>query len=582
MPRRGCSARRKRLAIRAERFFSLCPALVLIFLIPRGRLPFGRCLLISETVMKRKNSVFIRSLPTTASLLAEKMGIGVEFKGGTAPCTDSKSTICMPFLNDDADIGDRCCFLGSFIHECAHVRYTEAAVMCFTDDENLKSLLNAVEDVRIEKLLRDAYPGAAFMRCASEVPAIRAASAALDKYAAKWPEKLFQWYCFVKGNISLNGKTYYRPLFNKISRKMAPLYPEKLIDETEKLLERFASLADTWDSFRLARDLSNLFERYRALPELTASTESGATEAQKALKRKRRRLGVDPLDTSAGFAHLLAKAADKSVAATASLKGEDLKEDTGRRRKPSASSEEGRRLVAESRQCCAGLKRTLKYLVESQSRAEVAVGNSGRNLDYGRLSRLACWDLRIFRRCSRVPDTKTAFHILVDRSGSMCDGNLRTALKAAVALYEAVLSIAGTDPAISVFPGESSRCRCVVPHKGGGILRYSADLASLRSFGFTPFYEAVHKCSQLLNQNGADRRVLFVITDGTFSLADAKYIDDLKCSLRSAGVECAAIGLGRETLQLKDFFGDNFEMIENIDDLRNSLFRLSKKLLVKP
>lgn len=531
--------------------------------------------------MKRKNAVFIRSLPTTASLLAEKMGISVEFKGGTAPSTDSKSTICMPFLNDDADIGDKCCFLGSFIHECAHVRYTEAAVMYFTDDENLKSLLNAVEDVRIEKLLRDEYPGAAFMRCASEVPAIRNASAVLEKYSSKWPEKLFHWYCFVKGNISLNGKTYYRSLFKKISHKMESLYPKELLEEADKLLERFASLTDTRDSFRLARDLRDLFDRYRTLPELPPSGEMGATEAQKWLHRKRKRLGVDPLDTSASFTHLLSKAADKCVAASALLKGEDLTEETGRRRKSTGSSEEGLRLVAESRQCSAGLKRTLKYLVESQSRGEVSVGYSGRSLDYGRLSRLGCWDLRIFRRSAETTDTKTAFHILVDRSGSMGDSNLRTALKAAIALYEAVKSIAGADPAISIFPGESSRCRCVVPHDGGGILRYSGELAALHSFGFTPFYEAVHKCSQILNQTGADRRVLFVITDGGFSRGDAKYVDDLKRSLRSAGVECAAIGLGRETLQLENFFEGNFEMIDDIDDLRNSLFKLSKKLLVK-
>lgn len=69
-----------------------------------------------------------------------------------------------------------------------------------------------------------------------------------------------------------------------------------------------------------------------------------------------------------------------------------------------------------------------------------------------------------------------------------------------------------------------------------------------------------------------------MITDGGFSRGDAKYVDDLKRSLRSAGVECAAIGLGRETLQLENFFEGNFEMI---DDLRNSLFKLSKRLLVK-
>lgn len=75
--------------------------------------------------------------------------------------------------------------------------------------------------------------------------------------------------------------------------------------------------------------------------------------------------------------------------------------------------------------------------------------------------------------------------------------------------------------------------------------------------------------------------MLFLITDGTFSYENAKYVDDLKRSLRSAGVECAAIGFGRETLQLDNFFEGNFEMIDDIDDLRKSLFKLSKKLLVK-
>lgn len=531
--------------------------------------------------MKRRNAVFIRSLPATAAILAEKIGIRVEFKGGVAPCTDSKSTICMPFLKDDADIGDRCSFLGSFIHECAHIRYTDAAVMAIGDDENFRSLLNAVEDVRIEKLLRDAYPGAAFMRSATEIPAIRSASASIEKFQRNWPEKLLHWYCFVKGNITLNEKTYYRSFFGKILREVEKLYPKELLEETDRLLERFPRLRDTGDSFRLAYELKTLFDKYRVLPELIPSGDLRATEAQKRLHRRRKRLGADPLDTTACFRHLMEVSADKTVASSASLKGADLSEEIGRRRKAIASSEEGRHLIAESRQCSAGLKRTLKYLAQSRSRGAKALGLSGRRLAYGELSRIACWDLRIFRKEAPVTDTKTAFHILVDRSGSMCDGNLRTALKAAIAIYEALLGIPGTNPAISVFPGETARSRCVVPHNGGGIIRYGGDLAALRSFGFTPFYEATHKASQVLNQVRADRKILFVITDGGFTRSDEKYIEGLKHSMSACGIECAAIGLGRETMQLKGFFGDNFEMIDDIAHLQETLFKLSKKLLAR-
>lgn len=93
------------------------------------------------------------SLPIYAQHLAEQTGVKVLVQGKRA-YTDGK-TVVVPFSEDDLHLS-----FGYIAHECSHVRNTDMGV--FQEAVPVpfrKNLLNILEDIRIERLSMDQYPG---------------------------------------------------------------------------------------------------------------------------------------------------------------------------------------------------------------------------------------------------------------------------------------------------------------------------------------------------------------------------------------------------------------------------------------
>ncbi|EMN3633134.1 VWA domain-containing protein [Pseudomonas aeruginosa] len=93
------------------------------------------------------------SLPIYAQHLAEQTGVNVIVQGQAA-YTDGKNVV-VPFTEDDLELS-----FGYIAHECSHVRNTSMEVF----QEVLptpfrKNLLNILEDIRIERLSMEQYPG---------------------------------------------------------------------------------------------------------------------------------------------------------------------------------------------------------------------------------------------------------------------------------------------------------------------------------------------------------------------------------------------------------------------------------------
>ncbi|EPL3061812.1 hypothetical protein NR120_006807, partial [Pseudomonas aeruginosa] len=84
---------------------------------------------------------------------AELTGVKVHVEGLQAK-TDGKN-VFVPFTEDDLPLS-----FGYIAHECSHVRNTDMG--CFRDSSPTpfrKNLLNILEDIRIERLSMDQYPG---------------------------------------------------------------------------------------------------------------------------------------------------------------------------------------------------------------------------------------------------------------------------------------------------------------------------------------------------------------------------------------------------------------------------------------
>lgn len=99
------------------------------------------------------NNSLIGSLPIYAQHLSEQTGVKVVVEGTTA-YTDGQKVV-VPFNLDDLPLS-----FGFIAHECSHVRNTDMDVFKLTLKTPFrKRLLNALEDIRIERMSMDQYPG---------------------------------------------------------------------------------------------------------------------------------------------------------------------------------------------------------------------------------------------------------------------------------------------------------------------------------------------------------------------------------------------------------------------------------------
>lgn len=98
------------------------------------------------------NQSLVGTLPIYAQHLAELTGVKVLVEGHQA-YTDG-NVVNVPFTEHDLPLS-----FGYVAHECSHVRNTDMAVFAAAKIPFRRRLLNILEDIRIERLSMDQYPG---------------------------------------------------------------------------------------------------------------------------------------------------------------------------------------------------------------------------------------------------------------------------------------------------------------------------------------------------------------------------------------------------------------------------------------
>jgi len=108
--------------------------------------------------MSNLQTALERALPIVAAAYGEQFGVKVVLSG-TDACTDGE-TIILPAISSFSELKD--VLFGYLAHEAAHVRDTKFEVMSLCKNALEKSFLNLIEDVRIERLIQDVFPGTQF------------------------------------------------------------------------------------------------------------------------------------------------------------------------------------------------------------------------------------------------------------------------------------------------------------------------------------------------------------------------------------------------------------------------------------
>ena len=109
-----------------------------------------------------QHSTMRNAFPIVAAALGNKLGIDVQVKGTDAK-TDGKQIILPSY--DGNDPGYKTVAWGFLAHESAHIRFTDFTTVARVTNKFRFSILNLLEDVRIELLINSLYPGTRFPLC---------------------------------------------------------------------------------------------------------------------------------------------------------------------------------------------------------------------------------------------------------------------------------------------------------------------------------------------------------------------------------------------------------------------------------
>ena len=223
----------------------------------------------------------------------------------------------------------------------------------------------------------------------------------------------------------------------------------------------------------------------------------------------------------------------------------------------------------------------LQGLVQSRRMDRPQAVCRGRTLVPARLYRAGVGDARLFARRRARGAPNTAFHLLVDLSGSMSNRTacgrraFRVALESALAVALALERIPGVSIAVSAFPGlagEDARITRLVQH--GQSVRQRAGAFQQRPRGGTPLAQALWYAAADLTLRPETRRVILVMTDGVPN--DWAAAIEILGLCEANGIEPVGIGIACDVSAL-------FRVgtrVQEAGDLKQALFGLAERLLV--
>lgn len=519
-----------------------------------------------------------RSLHILGPVLGRKRGVEVRIGGGEA-CTDG-NTIWLPALPiDDAEAA--ALGFGLLFHETNHVRYTDFAV---TQGEGLVgALTNALEDIRIDRLGHQEYPGGRREEEQLVEALIRrgeAKSCAKDDHPARILESYVMWrleydVLGIEGPRRMAGdaEIIFRQTF-------APGVQTKL----DALMFGVRNCRSTLDVQGLARNIAQMLDdEARTEQEPNLEQQGGqAEQAGQGISPLQQAIDATAVDHVSGIGELAQAAINAKGREAPAL---NLPMAYGASGGVALAVAEGGSFSAEVKVATNALRQRLAGLLQAETLCRRYPAVTGKRIDTRRLCRVEAGDARIFVREVRGLKTDTAVQILVDRSGSM--GSSRGATKsrtprpievARASCYATALAlkqVPGVMVAAAAFPGGQDSEVIVLAQFDERVDRQAVRFASLEASGGTPMAEAMLWGAARLLEQRQSRRILLVTTDGAY---DEELGRTMAARLQLAGIEPLGIGIHCDVSHL---FARS-RQIATVDDLPQATFEVLLEAIQRP
>lgn len=559
-------------------------------------------------------NMLTRALPVVARALADNLGVRLVIAGESA-LTDGEMVV-IPALNpDDAEAAELA--YGYIAHEAGHVKHTSFELSINSPLE--KTLLNVIEDIRVENLIMGEFPGS---RRDLDVVTLR-----IDRGVSiegRHPASQ------LASGIQLIARA--RVLGQSITAEADAAYDVlKSTLSTGKLAKLMGSIGSitkcqsTEEALSLTRRILAMLEEPEEEPEddpaeIQDCPEDGEPQSGDASDGDQDDVQIpgsdDAATPSADDSQAQSQDQDgtqsdlggsqvtessdggddqqRFIAAVLSASAQDLDdvEDHSAALKAQleakadssvnpamalyGSAVAGNPQIANEVEALAlegmnGLRTVLNGLVQSTQRAQPVNRRVGNRIDSSRLSRVLVGDTRVFRKQVERQAVNTALELLVDLSTSMrhCE---REALSVAFGLGKILQTIKGVNPAVSAFPAHEHGRLAVRPLlKHGERIEAVRQRFGLSSAGGTPLAECLWSVAATLAIQPEPRKVMIVVTDGDPDNVESAAAIIERCE--RAGIEVMAIAIGHRAPSIQRLF-KNHRVIGNISELRTAVHEM--------
>ena len=558
-----------------------------------------------------------RALPIVAAAYGEQFGVNVVLSGQDA-WTDGK-TIGLPLLDNMTELKD--VLFGYLAHESAHVRDTDLDVLGECKNMLEKSLLNLIEDIRIEGVIQQAFPGTEFTLSAMEQYIHDQGWTPVPSTDDNEATQLFRYLYHRMYGVVLNRQCYSSELIEESRAVMAQVYPPGIFGRLDDIFGQYMhTLSSTRECLKVARlilqALKDSEEEQRPTDEELPEDNSENSCQDAGAQASGQDISDDGLneDTSSdGDMSLTDESAQGSkcldsygIETSGDTGGEetlherimqetDLPDDVMdnlKSRLQDQAMKDGNTQCRSIDACDIGqldltkgnqdelregiiassvIRSKLLGLLQAQSREKKWLHTKGKRVDGRRLSRAAMGNPTVFiqRDIQKRPDT--AVHVLLDNSGSMYKSQA-TANQAAVSLALAVSSIPKSDIAVSAFPGLRDSSVCPIIHRGQPV-RANLNCFDIGSVGSTPLAEAMLFSAKELSSSRREKKVLIIVTDGEPNdTHTVRYMNDVT----EGHIDVYAIGI--QSNSVSKLFR-NWTMINDVKELQHSLFDIAGQIL---
>lgn len=544
------------------------------------------------------------ALPIVAAAYGEKFGVKVLIQGQDA-FTDGER-IVIPTANPDDPHYQQIAW-GYLAHEAAHIRHTNFEMVQKASSKPIrKTLLNIIEDVRIENELAKDYPGT--RRSILQVIEYMMDTQQMCVPAQLEPASNLQAWLLFRLRCHFLDQKALTPLYQAVDERVRQLFPAAAMSRLSAMLTAVPSLASTGEVLKLVDAIVAMLEEESRPPQDESDADSGDDIGQAASNDSNNSSDsqtpeadssamVDAAETgdsdNSDQADNLRQALEASAAQfepdtfaqVAEVLSEQAEGHQGVTPLSLPQAEQAmlgdEAILTLSASESAQIRARIRGMVQSSQDNRNHAQRHGLRVATHRLAASQAGESRLFiqRQPRIVPNA--AVHLLVDISGSMGkpigEGNRKyfhIANEAALALAMALEGIPGVVPAVSYFPGIHQEVSIALLPKQS--VRHRAACFDQKPRGCTPMAQAMWFAANSLLAQKQKRKLMIVLTDGDPD--DWAATHDIVDRCRRSGFEL--LGIGIQTRSVEKFFPQGI-VINDVKDLKRELFEVTQQLLIQ-